>query len=104
MVLFIRTIDEWYSNIVDFLTYGKFPDHLMPKEKRRVNIKSIFFFLWDNGLYKWSLDGTFLHFVDKEKRNKLLESYHNLACGGNFSTLITDQKILRDKYYWPTLV
>jgi len=102
-VLFVTTIDEWYSNIAHFLTYGECPSHLSYKEKRTVKLKAANYVLWDNGLYKRSLDGVFLHCVDKAQQNRLLESFQNLACGGHFSALVTAHKILRARYYWPTL-
>lgn len=93
-MLFISTTDEWNSNVAYFLTYGKFLEHLTHKEKRTIKLKKINFILWYNGLYKRNLDGTFLRCVDKAQQSKLLESFHNLACGGNFSTPITSHKIL----------
>lgn len=37
--LFSSTIDEWYSNIAYFLTYGECPQHLSFKEKRSIKLK-----------------------------------------------------------------
>lgn len=98
-VLFVSTTNEWYSNIAYFLMYGKFPHHLSYKEKRNIKLKAANFVLWDNCLYKRNIDGTFLRCVDKERQEK----FHNIACGGNFSTLFTSHKILRARYYWTTL-
>lgn len=99
MVLFVSTTDEWYSNIAHFLTYRECSNHLTLKEKRTVKLKSASFVLWDNSLYKCAMDGTFLRCVDKEQQQKLLKYYHDLACGGHFSVLVTTHKILRVKYY-----
>ena len=41
LVLFIGNVDEWFSNIAYFLTYGECPDHLSPKEKRTLKLKSM---------------------------------------------------------------
>lgn len=54
-------------------------------------------------MYKRAIDGTFLRCVDKAQQTKLLESFHDKACGGHFSAPVTAHKILRAKYYWPTL-
>ncbi|XP_057862524.1 uncharacterized protein LOC131070880 [Cryptomeria japonica] len=102
-VLFVNTIDEWYSNIAFFLTYGECPQHLSLKEKRSIKLKAANFVLWDTGLYKRAIDGTFLRCVDKSQQTKLLESFHDKACGGHFSAPAIAHKILRAKYYWPTL-
>lgn len=103
-VLFVSTTDEWYSNIAFFLTYGECPQHLSFKEKRSIKLKVVNFVLWDNGLYKRAIDGTFLHCVDKAQQTELLESFHDKDCGGHFSILVTTHKILRAKYYWPMLL
>lgn len=102
-ILFVSTIDEWYSNIAYFIIYGECPTHLTYKEKRNLNMKSANYVLWENSFYKRSLDGTFLGWIDKTQQAKLLESFHNLVCGGNFLALLTTHKILWDRYYWPTL-
>ncbi|XP_059076546.1 uncharacterized protein LOC131875864 [Cryptomeria japonica] len=39
--------------------------------------------------------------VDKQQRKKLLQFFHNEACGGIFSSSVTAFKILRNCYYWP---
>ena len=41
LVLFIGNVDDWFSNIAYFLTYGERPDHLSPKEKRTLKLKSM---------------------------------------------------------------
>lgn len=51
-VLFVSTTDEWYSDLVYFLTYGECPIDLSFKEKRNTKLKSANFVLWDNNLYK----------------------------------------------------
>lgn len=102
-VLFVSTTDEWYSNIAFFLNYGECPQHLSFKEKISIKLKAANFVLWDTGLYKRTINGTFLRCVDKAQQTKLLESFHDKACGGHFSAPVTAHKILRAKYYWPTL-
>ncbi|XP_059068351.1 uncharacterized protein LOC131054285 [Cryptomeria japonica] len=65
--------------------------------------KVLFVSTIDECLYKKAIDGTFLRCVDKAQQTKLLESFHDKAYGGHFSTPVTTHKILREKYYWPTL-
>lgn len=85
-VLFVNTIDEWYSNLAYFLAYGEYPSHLLCNEKHNLKLKAINFVLWDNGLYKKGINGNFLRCIDKEQV-RLLEAFHDLACGGNFQFL-----------------
>lgn len=92
-VLFVSTIDEWYSDLEYLLTYGECPTHVSCNERQKLKLKVVNFFLWDNGLYKKGLDGNLLCCIDK-KQVSLLQAFHDLACGGHFSTPITAHKIL----------
>ncbi|KAH9292729.1 hypothetical protein KI387_042086, partial [Taxus chinensis] len=103
MVLFVATSDEWYSDITFFLTYGECPAHLTSKEKRTVKLRAARYVIWDDGLYKRGIDGIFLRCVDKPQQVKLLEIFHDSACGGHFSSSVTAHKIIRARYYWPML-
>lgn len=95
-VLFVSTTNEWYSNIAYFLTYGECPAHLSFKEKRNIKLKAANFVLWDSGLYKRVIDGTFLRCVDKAQQIRLLESFHNLAYGGHCSQDFKSKVLLAD--------
>lgn len=101
-VLFVSTTNEWYSDLAYLLTYGDCPTHLSRKERRTLKLKAVNFVLWNNGLYKKGLDDNFLHYVDKQQV-RLLQSFHDLACGGHFSAPVIAHKILHARYYWPTL-
>lgn len=39
--------------------------------------------------------------MDKPHQEALLKTFHNEACRGHFSSMITAYKILRNCYYWP---
>ena len=43
----------------------------------------------------------FLRCVDSNQQEKLLKTFHDGACGGHFSSIVTAFKILRSGYYWP---
>ena len=86
LVLFIGNVDDQFSNIAYFLTYGECPDHLSPKEKRTLKLKSMKYVIWGDTLYKKGIDGTFLRCVDSKKRKELLQLFHNEACGGHYLT------------------
>ncbi|XP_059075436.1 uncharacterized protein LOC131875353 [Cryptomeria japonica] len=98
------TIDEWFTNIAYFLTYGECLAYLTSKEKRAVKLKAAKYIIWGDVLYKKGIDGTFLRCVDKEKREKLLKFFQNEACGGHFSSSVMTYKMLRNCYYWPGII
>lgn len=89
LVLFVINIDDWFSNIAYFLTNGQCSTHLSPKENRTLKLKATKYIIWGDTLYKRGIDGTFLRFVDFEQRKELLQSFHNEACGGQFSASLT---------------
>ncbi|XP_057819195.2 uncharacterized protein LOC131032281 [Cryptomeria japonica] len=66
-VLFISTIDEWYSNIDFFFTYGECPQHLSFKENRSIKLKAAKFVLWDTGFNKRAIDALPLRLVIVEE-------------------------------------
>lgn len=70
------------------------PRHLSTKEQRNLKLKADKYVIWQDILYKKGLDGTYLHYVDKEKQQNLLHAYDNEACGGHFSSTVTTFKIL----------
>ncbi|XP_059073727.1 uncharacterized protein LOC131874393 [Cryptomeria japonica] len=65
-----------------------------------LRLKAAKYVILDNILYKKGLDGTFLRCVDKPHQEALLKTFHNEACGGHFSSIVTMYKILRNYYYW----
>ncbi|KAH9331585.1 hypothetical protein KI387_003693 [Taxus chinensis] len=102
-VLFVTTTNEWSADIAYYLTYGEFPPHLDYKQRRTLKLKATKFVIWYHALYKRGMDGCFLRCIDKERREKLLRAYHDQACGGHFSAMVTAHKILRGRYYWRSI-
>ncbi|KAH9323843.1 hypothetical protein KI387_018482, partial [Taxus chinensis] len=93
-VLLVSTKDEWYADILYFLTYGEYPPHMDFKYQRNLKMKVVKYVIWNHDLYKRSFDGCFLKCVDKAQHEKLLKAYHDQACGGYFSAMVTTHKIL----------
>jgi len=50
-----------------------------------------------------SLDGVILRCVNKEESEKLIKEFHDGLCGGHYAARTTTHKILRARYYWPTI-
>jgi hypothetical protein len=57
----------------------------------------------EDGLGWKDPDKFLLRCVSKEEANKLLKELHSGYCGGHFVSRTTSHKILRVRYYWPTL-
>lgn len=41
--------------------------------------------------------------LDQDQSKEVVRELHEGICGGNFTTHMTTNKILRTGYYWPTL-
>jgi hypothetical protein len=59
-------------------------------------------------LFRISTNGMFLHCVNNEEAQKLLQETHGssnsvIHIGGHFSTKTTAFKIIRKGYYWPSI-
>lgn len=100
LVLNVSLQDPWFENIAYFLTYGECPEGLTAKQRRDLKLKATKYVIWEDKLYKRSIDGTFLRCVDKQQQERLLKNFHDEACGGHFSSSVTAFKILRQCYYW----
>ena len=103
MVLLVGLYDLWFENISYFLTYGECLEGLNAKQRRDLKLRAAKYVIWDGKLFKKAIDGTFLRCVDKPQQEKLLKTFHDEACGGHFSSLVTAFKRLRKCYYWPRM-
>ena len=81
--------DPWFSNIAYFITYGELPNGLTTKQRRDLKTKALRYVIHDDVLYKRAIDGNFLRCVDKEHQEKLLKTFHDKACGGHYSYIVT---------------
>jgi hypothetical protein len=95
--------DEWYSDIVYYIKKLSFPNHLVDYKRRALRLKSLKYYLTEDGLGWRNPNGVILRCVNKEEAKKLLEELHSRYCGGHFAACTTAHKILRAGYYWPTL-
>ena len=73
------------------------------RKRRDLKLRVAKFMVWDGELFKKALDGTFLRCIDKQQQTKLLNTFHDEACRGHFSSLVMAFKILRQGYCWPRM-
>ena len=94
---------SWYTNIQTYLETGSALDHLDPKNKRAVILKSAPYQLVNNVLFRKNADGVLLRCLEKEESDLVLTQLHDGPTGGHFSGNTIAHKILRAGYFWPTL-
>jgi hypothetical protein len=95
--------NEWYFDIIYYLRHLSCPNHLVDYKTRSLRLKSTKYCLTEDGHGCKDPDVVLLRCVNKDEANKLLEELHSGYCGGHFTTRTTAHKILRARYYWPTL-
>jgi hypothetical protein len=99
----------WYKNMVYYLQYQKFPDDLDPHQKRRLCLESSQYIILGDFLFRRFVDGILLRCVNEEEARKLLHethgsSYFVINVGGHFSAKVTTFKIIRNGYYFPSII
>jgi len=94
--------DSWYSDLPYFLHYGTCPEHLNPKERRALGLKSAQYCLINSMLFCNNYDRVFLRCLEKEDVEKVLRYLHDGPASGHFVCETSAHKILGEGYYWPT--
>jgi hypothetical protein len=80
------------------------PPSGMGKNKvRALKLKSIKYYLVDQILYRKDPLGVILRCLDPQEAQKIMFDFHNSLWGGNHYWRTTTYKILRDRYFWPSL-
>ena len=93
----------WYADIVHFLLYLQCPEHLDKKAVRSLKLKATKYYLVDQELYWKDPGGIFLRCLDKSEIKEVISESHEGACGGHKYWKDTAYKILRSRYYYPSL-
>ena len=70
---------------------------------RAFKLKTTIYFLIDNQLYWRDPAGIMLKCVDENDDQRIMIELHQVACGGHPYWKSTANRILRVRYYWPTL-
>jgi hypothetical protein len=76
----------------------------MEKNKvRALKLKSIKYRLVDQVLYWKDPLGVLLRCLDPQEAQKIMFDFHDSLCGGHHYWRTTTYKILRDRYFYPSL-
>jgi hypothetical protein len=94
---------EWYGDIVFYLSSRKFSVTMNPKEKKTLKMKSNQYVLIVDILFRRNYHGILLRCVDENKAQELMREFHEGICGRHFSPTTTTHKIIRDRFYWPSI-
>jgi hypothetical protein len=93
----------WYKDIICVLQKSKPIDGLDKNKVRDLKLKSIKYFLIDHVLYWKDPLGVLLRCLDLQEAQKAMTDFHDNLCGGHHFWRTKTYKILRDRYFWPSL-
>ena len=93
---------SWMDPIWDYLVDGKLPSDL--KEASKLRARSARFMVHRGTLYKRGFSAPLIKCVGKEDANYILREVHEGICGNHIGAWTLVGKILRQGYYWPTML
>ena len=94
---------HWYADITYVLLNLQAPSRLSRTKRRFLRMKDSKFCILDSDLFWKNHEGILLNCLVKEEADKVLKEFHAGDCGGHLYWKSTADKILRTRFYWPTL-
>ncbi|KAL2226706.1 UNVERIFIED_CONTAM: hypothetical protein Sindi_2029300 [Sesamum indicum] len=93
---------SWKDEIVRYLKEG-----ILPADStagRRLKMRALRFTLVNEQLYKRTIEGPLLKCLDPERAEYVMREIHEGSCGNHSGGRSLAQKVIRQGYFWPTLV
>ncbi|KAL2228554.1 UNVERIFIED_CONTAM: hypothetical protein Sindi_1835100 [Sesamum indicum] len=87
---------------VQYLKHGNLPSD--PIAARRLRFKANRFTMLGEELYERTPEGILLKCLDDERAQYVMREVHEESCGNDSGGRSLAQKILRQGYFWPTMV
>ena len=102
MVAPVGSVPNWMDPIWDYINDGTLPDD--PKEAAKIRVRSSRFTNHKGSLYKRGFFTPFLKCITGEDTEYVLREVHEGICGNHIGARTLAGKILRQGYYWPTIL
>ena len=93
---------SWMDPIWDYLIEGLLPND--PKEASKLRSRSARFTIHRGALYKRGFFTPILKCITGEDTNYVLREVHEGVCGNHIGARALAGKVLRQGYYWPTML
>jgi hypothetical protein len=93
----------WYKDILYFLQELRPLDGMEKSKARDLKLKAVRYCLIDQALYWKDPLGVLLRCLDPQQARRVIFDFHSSLCGGHYFWKTIAHKILRARYYWPTL-
>jgi len=92
-----------YTDIIHVLLNLQAPPGLSRTKRRFLKMTSLKYCILDSTLFWKNHEGILLNCLLKDEADKVLNEFHAGDCGGHLYWKSTADKILRARFYWPTL-
>ena len=97
----INVNDSWMMPIIKYLEEGNLPTNLA--EAKRLKVRSARFILIQGILYKRGFSLPYLRCLDKLEVEYVMREVHEGICGNHSGARSLVHKLVRARYYWPTM-
>lgn len=91
--------NSWYYDIRFYLTWGSCPEHMDASQRRALRLKSNYYPLANDTLYRKNYDGVWLRCLENDDADHVLKEMHDGPAGRHYSSETIVRKVLRARYY-----
>ena len=98
----VGSVSSWMDPIWDYINDKTLPDD--PKEAAKIRVRSSRFTNHKGSLYKRGFFTPFLKCIAGEDIEYVLREVHEGICGNHIGARTLAGKVLRQGYYWPTIL
>ncbi len=99
-----RVHDNWYDQMLQFLTEGVLPAEMSPDQRKKFALRSRPFMVIAGSLYRTGADQIIRRCVPEEEQKAVLQEAHLGTAGGHFSGEVRGRKILQAGLWWPMML
>ena len=92
---------SWMDPIVQYINTGELPNER--DKAHKIQIHASRFSLVNGQLFKRSLDGSYLNFLNTKHRQYVLAELYEGICGNHPSSKTVAHRAHTQGYYWPTM-
>lgn len=93
----------WYQETFTYLRDSIISPHLTKTQQQTFIRRSTWYTILGDTLFRRHFDGSLRRYLDKEEVERELREVYKGIYGAHSSDLMLVKKLLRTRYYWPTM-